>query len=49
MVKSYVFETIQHIIFGDPEEIFEMIGANSDGYIGTSYVERINLTITVLH
>jgi len=44
-VKNYVVETIQRIIFGDPEEIFEMLGANSDGYIGTSYVERINLTI----
>jgi len=22
-----------------------MLGVNSDGYIGTSYVERINLTI----
>jgi hypothetical protein len=44
-VKNYVVETIQCIIFGDPEEIFEMLGVNSDGYIGTSYVERINLTI----
>lgn len=44
-VKNYIVETVQHIIFGDPEEIFEMLGADSDGYIGTSYVERINLTI----
>ena len=44
-VKGYVVETIQRIIFGDPEEIFEMLGMNSDDYIGTSYVERINLTI----
>ena len=44
-IKNYVVETIQRIIFGDPEEIFEMLGANSDSYIGTSYVERINLTI----
>lgn len=44
-VKECVVETIQRIIFGDPEEIFEMLGANSDGYIGTSYAERINLTI----
>lgn len=44
-VKNYVVETIQSIIFGDPEEILEMVGANSDGSIGTSYVERINLTI----
>jgi IS1 family transposase len=40
-----VVETTSHIIFGDPEEIFEMLGANLEGYIGTSYVERINLTI----
>ena len=38
-------ETISQIIFGDPKEIFEMLGANLDGYIGTSYAERINLTI----
>jgi hypothetical protein len=44
-VKNYVVETIQSIIFGDPEEIFEMLGVDSEGYIGTSYVERINLTI----
>lgn len=43
--KEYVVETIQSIIFGDPQEIFEMIGANSDGCIGTSYVERINIKI----
>ena len=44
-VKNYVVETIQRIVFGDPDEIFEMLGANSDSYIGTSYAERINLTI----
>jgi hypothetical protein len=44
-VKNCVVETIKSIIFGDPEEIFEMLGADSDGSIGTSYVERINLTI----
>ena len=44
-VKGYVVETIQHIIFGDPDEIFEMLKVNLDGYIGTPYVERIDLTI----
>lgn len=44
-VKNYVVETIQRIIFGDPEEVFDMLEANLDDYIGTSYVERINLTI----
>jgi hypothetical protein len=44
-VKNYVVETFQRIIFGNPKEIFEMLGVDLDGYIGTSYVERINLTI----
>ena len=44
-VKNYVVETIHSIVYGNPEEIFEMLGANSDGFIGTSYIERINLTI----
>jgi len=44
-VKNYVVETIQRIIFGEPKEIFKMLGADSGGSIGTSYVERINLTI----
>jgi len=44
-VKNIIVETIQRIIFGDPKEIFEILGADSDGFIGTSYVERINLTI----
>ena len=44
-VKGYVVEMIQHIIFGDPNEIFETLEVNLDVYIGTSYVEKINLTI----
>jgi len=44
-VKNIIVETIQRIIFGDPKEIFDMLGVDSDGFIGTSYVERINLTI----
>ena len=44
-VKNYVVETIQRVIFGDPQEIFETLEADLDGYIGTSYIERINLTI----
>jgi hypothetical protein len=44
-VKNYVVETIHSIVFGNAEEIFEMLGVNSDGFIGTSYAERINLTI----
>ena len=44
-IKGYVVETIQHIIIGDSEEIFEMLGMDSYDYIGTSYVKRINLII----
>ena len=33
-VENYVVETIQRIIFGDPEEIFEMLGIHSDCYVG---------------
>ncbi|MGV8076927.1 MAG: hypothetical protein ACP5N0_06490 [Methanosarcina sp.] len=44
-VKGYGVETIQRIIFGDPQEISKMLGTEADDYIGTSYVERITLTI----
>jgi len=44
-MKGNVVETIQRIIFGEPQEIFKMLGTEADDYIGTSYVERINLTI----
>ena len=32
-VKNIIVETIQRIIFEDPKEICEMLGADSDGYI----------------
>lgn len=38
-------ETVQRIIFGNSEVILEILGADFNGYIGNSYVERINLTI----
>ncbi|MDP2215879.1 MAG: IS1 family transposase [Methanolobus sp.] len=44
-VKGYVVSTVSSIVFGNADEIFEMLGACSEDYIGTSYVERINLTI----
>ncbi len=37
--------TVSRIVFGDTDEILEVLGAYSDDYVGTSYVERINLTI----
>jgi hypothetical protein len=39
-VKGYVVETIRCIIFGDPEEIFEILEANLDNYIGTSICRK---------
>ncbi|MDY0388212.1 MAG: IS1 family transposase, partial [Methanolobus sp.] len=44
-VKGYVVSTVNRVVFGDQDEIFEMLGACSEDYIGTSYIERINLTI----
>jgi len=44
-VKGYVVSTVSRIVFGDTDEILEMLGACSEDYVGTSYVERINLTI----
>jgi len=44
-VKGYVVSTVSRIVFGNTDEILEMLGACSEDYIGTSYVERINLTI----
>lgn len=43
--KGYVVSTFSRIVLGDTAEILEMLGACSEDYIGTSYVERINLTI----
>lgn len=44
-VKGYVVETIQRIIFGDPQDIFKILGTEEDDCISASNVERINLTI----
>ena len=44
-VEGTVVETVKDIVFGNKEDIFEMLEINEDGYIGTSYVERFNLTI----
>jgi len=44
-VKGYVISTVNRVVFGDQDEILEMLGACSEDYIGTSYIERINLTI----
>jgi IS1 family transposase len=44
-VEGTVVETVKNIVFGNEEDILEMLEVNEDGYIGTSYVERFNLTI----
>jgi hypothetical protein len=45
VVKGHVVEVIQHVVFGDTDEILRLFGANFGGCINTSYIERINLTI----
>ena len=44
-VEGAVVETVKNIVFGNKEDIFKTLEVNEDGYIGTSYVERFNLTI----
>ncbi len=44
-VKGRVVEVIQKVIFGDPEEVSQLLGAESGGKINTAYIERFNLTI----
>ena len=45
VVKGHVVEVIQHVVFGDTDEILRLFGANFGGCINTSYIERINLTV----
>jgi hypothetical protein len=40
-----VVEIVENIVFGDPEEVLRLLGADSGGRINTSYVERLNLSI----
>ncbi len=40
-----VVEIIDEIVFGEPEEVLHLLGADSGGRINTSYVERLNLSI----
>lgn len=39
-----VVEVIQRVVFGDEKEVYYLLGADKDGCINTSYVERLNLT-----
>lgn len=43
--KGRIVEVVQRIVFGDPDEVLRLLGADSGGKINTSYVERLNLTI----
>jgi hypothetical protein len=40
-----VVEVVKRVVFGDPDEVLEILCADSDGTINTSYIERLNLTI----
>ncbi|MEA3294252.1 MAG: hypothetical protein U9P81_04645 [Euryarchaeota archaeon] len=43
--KGWIVEVVQRVVFGDPDEVLRLLGADSGGKINTSYVERFNLTI----
>jgi hypothetical protein len=43
--KGRVVEVVEEIVFGEPEEVLRLLGADSGGRINTSYVERLNLSI----
>jgi hypothetical protein len=40
-----IVEIVEEIVFGKPEEVLHLLGADSGGRINTSYVERLNLSI----
>jgi hypothetical protein len=40
-----IVEVVQRVVFGDPDEVLEILCEDLDGKINTSYVERLNLTI----
>jgi len=42
--KGRVVEVVQRVVFGDPEEVMHLLGADQEGTINTAYVERLNLT-----
>jgi hypothetical protein len=43
--KGRIIEVVQRVVFGDPEEVLRLLGAESGGKINTAYIERFNLTI----
>jgi len=42
--KGRVVEVVQRVVFGNPDEVLSLLGADSGGTINTAYIERINLT-----
>jgi len=42
--KGRVVEVVQRVVFGDPEAVMHLLGADCGGTINTAYVERLNLT-----
>jgi hypothetical protein len=40
-----VVEIDEEVVFGEPEEVLCLLGADSGGRINTPYVERLNLSI----
>jgi hypothetical protein len=43
--KGRVVEIVEEVVFGEPEDVLRLLGADSGGRINTSYVERLNLSI----
>jgi hypothetical protein len=43
--EGRLVEVVQQVVFGDPEEVMMLLGADQGGSINTAYVERINLTL----
>jgi len=43
--KGRLVEVIQQVVYGDPKEVMQLLGADSGRKINTAYIERLNLTI----
>ena len=43
--RGRVVEIVEEVVFGEPEEVLHLLGADSGGRINTSYIERLNLSI----
>ena len=43
--KGTIVGMVKRVVFGELEDILSILGADADGRISTSYVERLNLTV----